>query len=168
MGTELPSSYSPGCGMLGPRAQAGLRPLNGGVDVATKDFGTNGKGVTAAKRSAVGKGMDAAFRGYINLNISADEKAKYKKWADPQTVFSVFSAQVADGVNVAIKPDPKADGFLASATQRRETSVNAGLCVTARASDPVEAFGRLMYVLGILSRTESWEATQPIADPDRW
>jgi len=136
--------------------------------VASKDFGDNGKSKSSAKLAEVGTRGDAVFRGYINLDLNKDEKAAYVKWAAPDVVFGVFSLVVEDGVNVAVKPDPKQDGFLASATQRRTTSVNAGLCVTARAADPVTAFGRLMYLLSILARQESWEATQPMANPDRW
>ena len=136
--------------------------------MATKDFGEKGRGKSAAKLSEVAAGADAEFRGYINLNLTAGEREAYKGWADPVTVFAVFAEAVADGVNVAVKPDPRAQGFLASATQRRRSSPNAGLCVTARAGDPVTALGRLMYCLGILARQERWEDTQPVADPDRW
>lgn len=136
--------------------------------MASKDFGDNGKGKSAAKRSTVGQSDNAAFRGYININLSADEKAAYKAWVSPDVVFGAFERAVVCGVNVAVKPDPKGAGFLASATQRREGSVNAGLCVTARAGEATEAFGRLMYLLSILERSESWEDTQPMADPDRW
>lgn len=136
--------------------------------MAQKDFGDNGKSKSAAKRSEVGKGRDAAFRGYINLNLSADEKKAYETWASPDVVFGTFERAVVGGVNVAIKVDPRGEGFLASATQRDTSSVNAGLCVTARAGSAVTAFGRLMYCLNILERSESWEDTQPMADPDRW
>lgn len=136
--------------------------------MASKTFGEEGKSKSAAKRSEMGKGDNAPFRGYINLSLADAEKTAYNKWATPDVVFAVFDRAVAEGVNVAIKPDPKGQGFLASATQRRESSVNAGLCVTARASDPVTAFGRLMYMVSILERSESWEDTQPVANPDRW
>lgn len=136
--------------------------------MASKDFGDNGKGKPAGKRGEVVKAGDAAFRGYINLTLTAAEKEAYRAWAIPETVFAFFSAQVEDGVNVSIKRDPKQAGFLASATQRDASSPNAGLCVTARAGDAVTAFGRLMYVLALLSRSPSWEDTAPVADPDRW
>lgn len=136
--------------------------------MATKTFGEEGKSKSVAKRSEVGNGDNAPFRGYINLSLSDAEKDAYDEWATPAVVFGVFDRAVASGVNVATKPDPKGQGILASATQRREASVNAGLCVTARARDPVTAFGRLMYMLSVLERSESWEDTQPLANPDRW
>jgi len=136
--------------------------------VAPKDFGEKGKGDSAAKRGAVDKGDDAPFRGYINLNLTAEEKLAFAGWYTADVALSVLGVQVAGGVNVAVKPDPKGEGFLASATQRRRSSVNAGLCVTARAGSPELSLGRLTYILAILERSESWEETQPIADPDRW
>lgn len=136
--------------------------------MAHKDFGTNGKNKPAGKSREMGKAEDAAFRGYINITLSSAEKEAYPAWATPETVFAVFSEAVAIGVNVSVKPDPKQVGFLASATQRDAGSVNAGLCVTARAGDAVTAFGRLMYILGILARSPSWEDTAPMANPDRW
>lgn len=138
------------------------------TNVASKDFGDNGKGKSAAKRMSLEQGENAPFRGYINLNLSADEKAAYQAWATPDVVFGTFERAVVGGVNVSVKIDPRGAGVLASATQRRSSSVNAGLCVTARAGDAVTAFGRLMYLLNILERAESWEATQPMAEPDRW
>jgi len=136
--------------------------------MASKTFGDEGKKRKTAANSAAGSGGQAEFRGYINLALSEEEKKAYSKWADPAAVFAVFAAAVSDGVNISVKPDVRGDGYMSSATQRRETSVNAGICVTARASDPVTSFGRLMYILSILSRAESWEATQPLANPDRW
>jgi len=136
--------------------------------MAPKGFGENGKVGTLARGGAASKGDDAEFRGYVNLNLTEEEKSGYAVWASPDTLFQVFAAQVNGGVNVAVKPDPKGAGFLASATQRRVASPNAGLCVTARADDPVKAFGRLMYILAILDRSPRWEDTQPVANPDRW
>jgi len=136
--------------------------------VAPKDFGEKARSNAAGKRGAVAGLYDAPFRGYINLNLSADEKAGYDEWAAGSTLWDVLDVQAADGVNLAVKVDPKGDGFLASATQRRAASVNAGLVVTARGKTPTVAWGRLLYCLAILSRSESWEETQPMADPDRW
>lgn len=136
--------------------------------MAPKDFGEKERKTTAAKRSSVAAGNDAAFRGYINLSLTSGEKDSYDTWATCETVMEIFGLAVADGVNIACKPDPKGQGFLASATQRREASPNAGLCVTARANEPAKALGRLMYCLGILARQEKWEDTQPVSDPDRW
>lgn len=123
---------------------------------------------SAGEPRRVGEGYDAPFRGYINLNLSPEEKDGYAAWAEGGTIWEVLQIQIADGVNVSVKLDPKGQGYLASATQRRSTSPNAGLVVTARAKDAPTCLGRLTYILAILTRDESWEVTQPIADPDRW
>jgi len=136
--------------------------------VASKAFGENGKNKSNGKLGTVGAADDAAFRGYVNLNLNDAEKEGYAQWANPDNVFTVFASNVALGVNVSVKRERKSDGFLASATQRDPQSVNAGLCATARAKDAVTAFGRLMYVLDILSRSENWTDTAPLANPDRW
>lgn len=136
--------------------------------VASKDFGDKGKGNAAGKRGAVAGKYDAAFRGYINLTLSPGEKEGYAEFISSDVVWHVLDTQVSDGVNLSIKLDPKGDGFLASATQRRVDSVNAGLVVTARGKDPTTAWGRVLYCLAVLGRSESWEDTQPMADPDRW
>lgn len=128
----------------------------------------NGKDKPAAKSGAVAEKYDAAFRGYVNLNLSAEQKATYDKWASSASLWEVLEAQVADGVNLSLKIDPKGTGFLASATQRRSGSPNAGLVVTARGRDAATAWGRVLFCLALLSHKERWEDTQPVADPDRW
>lgn len=136
--------------------------------MASKDFGDKGKNNAAGKRGKVGAGFDAPFRGYINLNLSDAEKDAFAEWWSGDAPWDVLQSQVASGVNLALKIDPKGDGYLASATQRAEGSPNAGLVVTARGKEPLVAWGRLLYMLAILGRSESWEDTQPVANPDRW
>lgn len=123
---------------------------------------------TTRKSKSVGEGYDAEFRGYINLELSPGEKDVYDEWATTAAYWAVLEAQVTDGVNLSLKFDPRKGGYLASGTQRRIGSENAGLVVTARARDAATALGRLLYVLAILGRSPRWEDTQPLADPDRW
>lgn len=128
----------------------------------------NGKEKPDRKSGAVGSGFDAAFRGYINVNLTPDQKAAFDKWSGSASVTEVLNTQVTDGVNVSLKWEPKSEVFVASGTQRREGSPNAGLVVTARAAEPQKAFLRLLYTLAYLSHAEKWEDLQPLADPDRW
>lgn len=128
----------------------------------------NGKGRAASKRNSVADGFAADFRGYLNLNLSAADKALFEDWWQTSEPADVLEAAVADGVNLALKIEPRGGGFLASATQRRVSSVNAGICVTARGSSAILAWGRLLFILYTLSAHERWEDTQPLADPDRW
>lgn len=122
----------------------------------------------AKQSSAVGKDNDAAFRGYINVSLSDEQKAAYEVWGASASVWEVLEASVSDGVNLSLKLDPKGGGYLASATQRRASSPNAGLVVTARGKDAATAWGRVLYILAILGHKPKWEDTQPLASPDRW
>jgi len=128
----------------------------------------NGKDKPARKPSAVGTGYDAPFRGYINLNLSAEQKAAFGAWADGASPFEVLERSLASGIGIAVKRDPKGAGFLASATQRAENSPNAGLVVTARAAGGWVALARCLFCLAVLDHSERWEDVQPLADPDRW
>lgn len=128
----------------------------------------NGVGKPAREQGAVGSGNDAPFRGYINLNLSDEQKELYTAWAQSSSLWEALEFNVSDGVNCALKYIPKEEIFLASATQRREASPNAGLVVTARGRDAATAWGRLFYCLTILSHKPKWEDTQPLANPDRW
>ena len=128
----------------------------------------NGKERSSRKPGKVASRVDAPFRGYINVQLTPEEKLVWSSWAATPDVWDALSAQVARGVNFSVKLDPKGSNSLASATQRDGSSVNAGLCVTARGADAGVALSRVVFILGVLDREESWEATQPIADPDRW
>lgn len=127
----------------------------------------NGVNKPTRKQGEVGKD-NAEFRGYINVNLSDEEKARYSAWGQSASVWEALEFQVADGVNLSLKREKGGESFLASATQRRADSPNAGLCVTARGRDAATAWGRVLFILTILSKAERWEDTQPMADPDRW
>jgi len=114
------------------------------------------------------KGYAAPFRGFLNYTPTEPEKANFDAWCESASLWERLEYEVTDGVNLSLKIDPKGDGFLASATQRREDSPNAGLVVTARAREPWKALARVLFTLACLSRGKSWEEVQPMADPDRW
>lgn len=120
------------------------------------------------KQNSVGGRDDAVFRGYINLNLSEEQKAGHDAWASSASMWERFADEVAGGVNISVKREPEKGSFLASGTQRDASSPNAGLVVTARAKDAPTALTRLLYTLTILSHKPRWEDTQPLADPDRW
>lgn len=137
--------------------------------MGVKPYGSqNGVDKPSRKPSKVGEGYDAPFRGYINVNLSAEQKAVFLGWADSQSVFEVLERSVSSGIGIAVKRDPKGTGFLASATQRAENSPNAGLVVTARASGSWLAVARCLFCIAVLDHAERWEDVQPLADPDRW
>lgn len=128
----------------------------------------NHGGKPAGKPKSLGKGYDAPFVGYINLQLSESDKERFSSWVTSNAAPEMLDSAVTDGVNVSLKIDPKGNGFLASATQRREDSPNAGLVATARAKTPELALWRVVYVLSLLYATGHWEDRQPMADPDRW
>lgn len=120
------------------------------------------------KQGEVAVSYDAVFRGYVNLDLSADDKEAFVAWFASGAFWERLNMATADGVNFAVKIDPKSGGFLASATQRRVGSPNAGLVATARGKSADIAMGRVVFIVALLSIEESWEVTAPIADPDRW
>lgn len=128
----------------------------------------NGKQKPDHKPGKVGEQYDAPFRGYINLQLSPEQKETYDAWASSESFWQWLQSSVEEGVNLSLKLDPKGTGYLASATQRRVSSPNAGLVVTARAGDAAKALGRCLFCLAILSHSERWEDLVPLADPDRW
>ncbi len=129
---------------------------------------TDGENKSAGKRKSVGALDNADFRGYINLDLSDDQKERYLAWAQSEAYWQALEGFTDQGVNLSLKRERKTGGFLASATQRDPDSPNAGLCVTARGKEAAVALGRVLYILTILSRKERWEETQPLANPDRW
>jgi len=129
---------------------------------------TDGSRNTSRKRGKVGTGYDAPFKGYINLDLTVAQKESFPGWFSSASFPDTLDSNVADGVNLSLKWEPKKECFLASATQRREDSPNAGLVVTARADEPLKALGRVCFCLAVLGHKDRWEDTQPIANPDRW
>lgn len=128
----------------------------------------NGRDKPARKPKPVGEGWNAEFRGYINLNLSEEQKAPFEAWSQSASFWEALDFHTSDGVNLSLKYVPSEKCYLASATQRRETSPNAGLVVTARAGDAAKALGRVLFCLAILSHAARWEDVQPLASPDRW
>lgn len=111
---------------------------------------------------------DAEFRGYINLSLNDEEKLAWAAWSVTADVWECLDAQVGQGVNIAVKRERGAGGYVASATQRDPSSPNAGLCVTARGKAAGIALTRVLWCLTVLGRSDHWEDTQPLANPDRW
>lgn len=128
----------------------------------------NGKERPARKQGKSRDGYDAAFRGFVNVSLDAEQKETFDVWRLSDAPWERLELSCADGVAFGLKRNPAGDGYIASATQRRESSPDAGLVVTARASDPIKALGRLLFCLTVLSHGENWEGVQPMADPDRW
>lgn len=110
---------------------------------------------------------NAPFKGYINVNLSDEQKDRMPAWVDSVEMDELVRFWCISGCVLSMKLDPKTGNYMASVTQRKEDSPNAGLAVTARAGHPVKALYRLLYVLDILGGG-AWQEQHPMADPDRW
>lgn len=119
----------------------------------------------ARKKASV---EQAQWRGYVNVELSKDDKVQFEAWTHTDDPWDVFAAAVACGYVVTVKENPNGTGAMASVTQRYAVHVNAGLCVTARASTPGVALLRVLFIVARLTVDGSWEEKAPVADPDRW
>lgn len=122
----------------------------------------------AREQSAKKAQSEAGWRGYVNVALTVEQKADFLEWSRTPEGWEVLRAAIDDGCVVGVKGNPSGGGFLASVTQRSPASVNAGLCVTARAAAPDVALFRVLYIVLFLGVTTSWEDVAPVADPDRW
>lgn len=119
------------------------------------------------KRGKTAEEYDAPFAGFVNVNLSPAQKAQFDVWRDGMDVDHLLDVYARDGVAFGLKIDARGGGFLASATQRRATSVNAGLVVTARSGEIGKALMRLLYELEFMG-DKRWVDVAQLADPDRW
>lgn len=111
---------------------------------------------------------ESVWRGFINVNLDASQKAQFDDWLATGEVWEVLAEVVGSGAHVAVKLDTQSGGFVASIAQRNPAHVNAGLCVTARSSLAEKALFRAVYMVHILGVDTDWSAGQTPADPDRW
>jgi len=119
------------------------------------------------KASGNGTGQ-AEWRGYINVNLDASQKAQFDDWMRTDDPWDVMAAVVASGAYIAVKLNQDGGGFLASVTQRNPGHINAGLAVTARAGEAGKAMFRALFLVAVLGVDADWAAGKPPADPDRW
>lgn len=123
---------------------------------------------SARKSGGVGVSYDADFRGFINPVITDEQKDAFERWSASASPWEALEAGTRDGIVFSVKWDARSQGFMGSATQRRSDSPNAGLAVTARASDAGKALFRVLFCVVVLNHATRWEDAAPIADPDRW
>lgn len=112
--------------------------------------------------------VQAEWRGYVNVSLSAQQKADYDAWAHTEDVWLALAEAVQGGSQLGLKFVPGEGTFLASLTQRTAGHVNGGLCVTARSTTADKALWRVLFLYRVLGSEGPWEAVQGMADPDRW
>lgn len=110
----------------------------------------------------------SVWRGYINVSLDSARKEEFVTWLTTDDPWEALAECVSSGCQVSLKYVGAEGVFLASATQRNADHVNAGLCVTARAQTADKALMRVLFLYRVLGSDGSWEAVQPVADPDRW
>lgn len=121
----------------------------------------------AARRSGGGAGQ-AEWRGYINVQLSDDDKAQFDEWMRGDDPWETLTEAALAGVVCSVKRDGEKRTFLASLTQRNAGSVNAGLCVTARGKSAGVALFRCVFLVARLGVSARWEDGAALADDDRW
>lgn len=135
-------------------------------------MGMNDREQDAAEERKANRAMKAGavadWRGYVNVDLSNAQKREHDDWAQTGEAWEVLDDVLATGCVLSLKTNPGAGGYLASLTQRNPTSVNAGLCVTARARTAGVALTRVLYIVQFLGVHNDWAASHPPADPDRW
>ena len=116
----------------------------GGLYIGECDVGTNDRARNSREEQKAaarkGGGGEAEWRGYVNVELSASQKAQFDDWAATGTPWDVLEEVGGAGVVVTVKVEKGGQGFIASATQRDAASLNAGLCVTARAKSAGKGF----------------------------
>jgi len=126
------------------------------------------KKVQNSPRARGNGSVQAEWRGYINVNLDASQKAQFEDWMRTDYPWDTMAAVVASGAHIAVKLNQDGGGFLASVTQRNPGHINAGLAVTARAGEAGKAMFRALFLVAVLGVDADWAAGKPPADPDRW
>lgn len=158
----------PVCGTVGswPSVFGGPFIQEGDVG-ALKNMQDDARDKRAATR-AKPKGGEAEWRGYINVQLTAEEKGEFDDWMRTDDPWDVLSDVAAAGCVITVKRDAAGSGFMGSITQRDPASVNAGLAVTARGKAAGTALFRVVFLVARLGVLADWAAQQPPADDDRW
>jgi hypothetical protein len=119
-------------------------------------------------RPSVKKQGVAEWRGFINIELSQGLKEQFDDWTHTDDPWHTLEAATSGGCTISIKQDSGGSGYLASCTQRNPTSVNAGYCLTARASTAGKAWLRVLFILSCMNIDGEWAKEGTVSDPDRW
>lgn len=141
-------------------------------------MGANDRAIDAKRDAAKSKGkpkekqltldgMNAAFVGFVNVDLTDDDKKTFSKWVEQVSFGEALQLHIDDGCVISIKVDQRSGGYSAAATQRRESSVNAGLCINMRAGEPVRALQRLIFVLSAVVGGD-WKLYAASGEDDDW
>jgi len=110
---------------------------------------------------------DADFLGFLNVNLSDEEKAQFASWVSSAPVGELLTDLLDDGNVVSLKQDKKGKGYAAAITQRWAGSPNAGYCINMRADEPVKALTRMLFVVSVVLG-EDWKESNALRGDSDW
>jgi len=86
------------------------------------------------------KQAEFSWKGFINVNLNADQKEAYKAWdVQDDDVWDGLSQYIAAGYKVSLSFNKQNDKFNCTGTGQPESGVNSGYAVSAFANTPYEA-----------------------------
>lgn len=112
------------------------------------------------------RGSDAKFEGFVNVNLTGDEKAEFAGWVETADFAGLLSFVVEEGNVLSVKAGKEGKGFSAAVTCRWAKSTNAGWCVNMRADDPLKACWRVLFVVCVLLKGDWREANARRGESD--
>jgi hypothetical protein len=94
----------------------------------------------AAIASKPKKQEEFVWKGFVNVNITADQKEAYKAWdVQDDDVWDGMAQYITAGYKVSLSYNKQNDKFNCTGTGQPESGVNSGYAVSAFANTPYEA-----------------------------
>lgn len=110
----------------------------------------------------------AEWEGFIDRAVTSSEKEIYVEWLQTQSDVSILLREVLDGgYRVAISADGFSGGYAATLFAQYADMDNAGWNLSARSSDPIESFFRVVFLHSVVLGGE-WEDNSGDSDNDSW
>lgn len=114
---------------------------------------------TKKRPSKPSQTSNAAFRGFINYNLTDEDKAAIKRieFSDSDVV-SWLSKSVDSGFKVTFSYDNYNHCFQVIGTPLDRENVDYGVLLTGRGSTPAKAFRQWMYLKDTIIGDDDWSA----------
>jgi hypothetical protein len=111
--------------------------------------------------------MDTSFKGFVNYDISEQEKAEFEVWSATVLIDDVLAATLVDLKKLSVKFLEKEKCFAAFLFDGNGASMSAGYILSARAATPVRAMYRVLFLDELLG--DNWlEHAVRSPSADRW
>lgn len=90
----------------------------------------------------------APFVGYVNITLTAEDKADYENWSQESDIVEEhYLSALEQGYQFSIKYDLGSEAFVCSCSQFTPDRPDSGLIYTARSSHPFAALHKAIYVI---------------------